>query len=70
MFVKKIVIDGEICKGCGLCVGVCPEKCLEISVEFNKAGYHPAVFVGEERCTSCGFCYMACPDVCIEVYKP
>jgi 2-oxoglutarate ferredoxin oxidoreductase subunit delta len=67
--VSKITIDNDICKGCALCIEACPKKCLEISKEFNKAGYHPAAFVGEERCTGCGFCYQTCPDVCIEVYK-
>lgn len=67
--VAKITIDIEKCKGCNLCTGVCPKRCLEISKDFNKAGYHPAVFVGVDRCTGCGFCYMMCPDVCIEVYK-
>jgi len=67
--VKKIVINEDKCKGCGLCVEVCPKKCLEMSKEFNKVGYHPALFVSQDSCTSCGFCYQMCPDVCIEVYK-
>ncbi|MHB9154360.1 MAG: indolepyruvate ferredoxin oxidoreductase subunit alpha [Endomicrobiales bacterium] len=67
--VQKIVILTDKCKGCGLCTEACPKKCLNMSDTFNKAGYHPAVFVGAEKCTSCGFCYQVCPDVCIEVYK-
>jgi 2-oxoglutarate ferredoxin oxidoreductase subunit delta len=66
---EKVLIDVNKCKGCTLCVTVCPKKCLEISTKFNKAGYHPAVFVGGEKCTSCGFCYQICPEVCIEVRK-
>ena len=65
----KIKIDVNKCKGCTLCVLACPRKSLQISKTFNKAGYHPAVFVDEGKCTSCGFCYQVCPEVCIEVYK-
>lgn len=67
--VHKILIKSDKCKGCGLCTEACPRKCLQMSKDFNKAGYHPAIFVDEAHCTSCGFCYQVCPDVCIEVYK-
>jgi len=39
---KKIVIAQEKCKGCGLCVAYCPQKCLKLSKKFNSHGYHPA----------------------------
>ncbi|MFC1501524.1 indolepyruvate ferredoxin oxidoreductase subunit alpha [Elusimicrobiota bacterium] len=65
----KIEIKPDKCKGCTLCVDVCPKKCIEMSKTFNKGGYHSAVFVNEKDCTGCGFCYQICPDVCIEVYK-
>ena len=38
----KIIIDVERCKGCGLCVIVCPKNCIEISDKSNKKGYFPA----------------------------
>jgi 2-oxoglutarate ferredoxin oxidoreductase subunit delta len=66
---SKTIIDADKCKGCTLCIEVCPKKSLVISKEFNKKGYHPAVFVSENGCTGCGFCYMMCPEVCIEVHK-
>lgn len=66
---NNIIINMGKCKGCGLCVDVCPKKCLTLSIEFNKTGYHPAVFLKDKNCTACGLCYQVCPDVCIEVYK-
>ena len=39
---KKIVfqVNEEYCKGCGLCVVVCPKKILELSAErTNSKGY-------------------------------
>jgi 2-oxoglutarate ferredoxin oxidoreductase subunit delta len=65
----KIVIDREKCKGCTLCIRVCPKKLIVMSDKFNKKGHHPAEFKGEDNCTGCGFCFMVCPDVVIEVWK-
>lgn len=62
----KIKINFERCKGCGLCVAVCPKKCIQISAESNKNGYFPAEFSGDE-CTACTMCALICPDAVIEV---
>ena len=40
----RITIDKELCKGCGLCITVCPKKQIEISDSLNKKGYYPASF--------------------------
>ena len=32
---KKPLISVEKCKGCGLCIGACPKKILEMSSAFN-----------------------------------
>lgn len=65
----KIHIDNQRCKGCLLCIEVCPPRCLIVSEIINQSGYHPVEFRGEEVCTGCGLCYQICPDVCIEVFK-
>ncbi len=65
----KIVIDEERCKGCGLCIPVCPKNLIAMSDRLNNKGYHPVEQVGEEECTACGLCYLICPDVAIEVWK-
>jgi len=65
-----IEIDKERCKGCGLCISVCPQKLIAFSEDFNAKGYHPAELVDPEgKCIGCGFCYMTCPDTSIKVYK-
>lgn len=66
---NKVVIDTNLCKGCGLCVNFCPKKCLSISKELNAKGFYPAMQADEEGCTACGICYMMCPDAAITVYK-
>jgi 2-oxoglutarate ferredoxin oxidoreductase subunit delta len=71
-----IDIDFERCKGCGLCVAVCPKQQIDISEDLNAKGYYPAHFKGSEpeaseeaKCTGCALCAVTCPDVAIEVYR-
>jgi 2-oxoglutarate ferredoxin oxidoreductase subunit delta len=66
----KIVIDQGLCKGCMLCVNVCPQHLIEVSEKLNEEGYQPAEFNDSEgRCTACKLCALICPDVAIEVYR-
>ena len=66
----KIIINEELCKGCGLCTTVCPKQILELSKDkLNSKGYHPAYLKDESQCISCAFCATMCPDVVIEVRK-
>jgi 2-oxoglutarate ferredoxin oxidoreductase subunit delta len=64
----KIIIDIERCKGCGLCVTVCPKGRIIISKRSNKSGYFPAEVTNIE-CTACAMCAIICPDAVIEVYR-
>jgi 2-oxoglutarate ferredoxin oxidoreductase subunit delta len=64
----KAKIDGEACKGCGLCVGACPKKIISLSKsKINRQGYFPAEITDIEACIGCALCAVMCPDVCIEV---
>jgi len=72
----RIIIDIERCKGCGLCVAVCPKKGIALSKKSNKSGYFPAQPVPSvvegvlnTNCTGCCFCALICPDVAIEVQQ-
>jgi 2-oxoglutarate ferredoxin oxidoreductase subunit delta len=71
----KIEIDRERCKGCGLCIMVCPKHKIEISDLLNTKGYYPASSLEEQlpddqrECTGCALCAITCPDVAIEVYR-
>jgi len=65
----KIIIDAEKCKGCGLCVAVCPKNCIIISSRSNKKGYFPAEAKDNGKCTGCAVCAIICPDAAIEVFR-
>ncbi|MCK4320701.1 4Fe-4S binding protein [Candidatus Bathyarchaeota archaeon] len=65
-----IVINEELCKGCTLCVNVCPFHLIQIADHISSKGYYPAKFVDlEGKCTGCTLCAIICPDVAIEVYR-
>ena len=64
----KAIIDGDACKGCGLCVSVCPKDIIEISDEkINARGYHPAHIANLDACIACAACAKMCPDTVISV---
>jgi len=54
-------IDGEECKGCGLCVEACPPKVIAMNEQLNHYGYRTAMYAGK-GCTACGICFMVCPE--------
>ncbi|HCO95415.1 MAG TPA: 4Fe-4S ferredoxin [Phycisphaerales bacterium] len=64
----KIIIDTERCKGCGLCITVCPKKSIVISEISNRNGYFPAQ-ADNSNCTGCGACAIICPEAIIEVLR-
>lgn len=63
-------VNAENCKGCGLCVSVCPLKIMEIDRSAtNKKGYHPARNIAVDKCIACGNCAVTCPDAAISIEK-
>lgn len=66
---ERVIIDRECCKGCELCIDVCPRSVLVMSDDFNRSGYHYSVPEHKDKCNSCTFCAIMCPDVCIQVNR-
>ena len=57
----KAMANTELCKGCRLCVGVCPKNAIIPLETVNKKGYE-IIQVDVELCIGCGMCYKICPD--------
>jgi len=65
----RIVVNELYCKGCGLCVNVCPQGVITIAANrLTPKGYHPAS-QEIEGCTGCATCAIICPDSAITVYR-
>lgn len=58
---KKVQVNREWCKGCGICVAFCPKTVLVLDDEEKACWAH------SERCINCGLCEMRCPDIAIEL---
>lgn len=60
------------CKGCELCIGVCPKNIIIIDFDVtNRKGYHPAAVKEEDmpKCIACASCAKICPDSIITVER-
>ncbi len=64
-----VVIDKDLCKGCGLCIAACPNQVLAFSGELSKSGYTVVHMEHPEACVGCSFCAQTCPDIAIDVYR-
>lgn len=64
---KRLWIDERYCKGCLICVDVCPTKALKASSEINAQGYILPMENDMERCKGCGLCELMCPDFAIAI---
>lgn len=59
----KITINEFYCKGCGLCVSVCPKSILALDeTRINLNGYHSCTVTDMDECIACANCAKMCPD--------
>lgn len=67
----RIVVDENLCKGCELCISVCPPEVIKMAIDrFTPKGYHPAELVDpDNECTGCAICSIICPDAAITVFR-
>jgi len=60
---QPVLIDVDRCKGCALCVAVCPKGILALDdSRVNIQGYHPVRITNPDACTSDAHCARVCPD--------
>lgn len=67
----RVSFREDRCKGCGLCIDVCPKDIISFSDKLNLKGYHPATVTEDkmEKCIGCAACGRMCPDCVITVEK-
>jgi 2-oxoglutarate ferredoxin oxidoreductase subunit delta len=58
---KRHHINRDWCKGCGICVELCPKKVLELDEQDKVVAVRP------QDCICCKLCELRCPDFAIEV---
>ncbi|NLL36410.1 MAG: 4Fe-4S dicluster domain-containing protein [Fretibacterium sp.] len=57
----KVGVNNVWCKGCSLCINVCPKSVLQLSDR------QKAEVVRESDCIGCRQCENICPDLAITV---
>ena len=51
---KKVIIDQQLCRGCGKCKSTCPME----AISGEKRSPH---FIDNTKCITCGACWGSCP---------
>ena len=59
----QVQITPEWCKGCDICVKMCPEHCLRLNKNLIVELANP------DACTGCRICEWLCPDFAIELKR-
>ncbi|RKZ37974.1 MAG: pyruvate ferredoxin oxidoreductase [Gammaproteobacteria bacterium] len=59
----QVHIEAAWCKGCDICVKICPERCLALDD-------HDIAYLSDpQACTGCHVCEWLCPDFAIRVQR-
>lgn len=67
---KRFSVDKNKCKGCGLCIRVCPKKILRLGTAMNDVGNRYAECIDDGSCIMCCMCATMCPDWAIAITDP
>ncbi len=63
--VNNLVLNSEVCTGCGICVEACPEEAIALGLvgatRRGAVGYAAPVDIDEVKCSYCGVCVVMCP---------
>lgn len=57
----EIKIDQKLCKGCDLCLDLCPKKVFKETEEISPLGFRLKQVAFPENCVKCGLCELYCP---------
>ena len=60
-------LNEKYCKGCLICVEVCPTGAIKTSGKINAKGYNLPTVNDMGLCTGCKLCEIVCPDFAITI---
>lgn len=66
---SAIVIDSKLCKGCHICIEMCPRSVLVKSKIVDNRGFFLPEVIDLNACTVCHICELECPDFAIKVIE-
>jgi 4Fe-4S ferredoxin len=63
--VSNLILNSEVCTGCGICVEACPEEAIALGLvgatRRGAVAYAAPVDIDEVKCSYCGVCVVMCP---------
>lgn len=59
-YVADVIVDRELCTGCGICVDECPSNVFDMEDDLAEPNRL-------EDCTACKLCELDCPSEAIKV---
>ena len=66
---SEIIIDSKQCKGCHICIIMCPQNVFVKSNNVDNRGFFLPEVVNLKACTVCRICELECPDFAIKVVE-
>lgn len=64
---KILCLNTDYCKGCHLCLAVCPKGAIRASARINAKGYLLPEEADMSNCSGCKLCEIVCPDFAITI---
>lgn len=58
---KQITLERGLCKGCGICIALCPKAVYDADIDGKP------VAARAEDCVGCKLCQYRCPDFALKV---
>lgn len=63
----RLHLNANYCKGCLICIEVCPKDAIKPAQSMNAKGYTLPEEGDMGLCTGCGMCVVVCPDFAIAI---